>query len=304
MIAKHLHSAIKIIRGSFVRLTYNDPLRLAGATAFFTSFALPPILMIIVRTLGLFLDRRTVGRQLSGQLSMILGQDSTASILQAIRSFRALQHNYLITICLFIFLIFVATTLFNVIRNSINQIWQVRRRPRSGILAGLQSRVFSLAVILLAGILFFAMQLIDTGRHMLGSYLVNAFPETVFYLGACLSEAIVILISAVWFFVLFMLLPDARPATKIALTGAILTSILFNIGKWVLQLLLRPGQVRSFYGASGAIVLVLLFVFYSSMILYFGAAFIRTWSEFREKPLHLKAHALRYRMEEVEEEDL
>ncbi len=297
-----LHTVFTLVKATAQKLSANDPLRMAGATAFFTSFALPPIIMIIVRTLGLFIDRRIVGTQISGQLSMVLGKESTESILKTIRSFRALQHNYIITAALFLFLVFVATTLFKVITGSINQIWEIRRKKEGKVLSGLRERAFSLAIILLGGILFLSVQLIDAGRHLAGRSFMDVFPKTSFYLGGLLSELVVIGLSAVWFFMLFLLLPDARPHRKIMVTGALLTSVLFNLGKWILQFLLRPGKVNNFYGASGALVLLLLFVFYSSIILYTGATFIKVWGDHCNKPLRLKPGVQRYRLEDIGED--
>lgn len=272
---------------------------MAGATAFFTSFALPPIVMIIVRTLGLFLDKRTLGKRLLSQLSTILGSDSTEAIIKTIRSFRQLQHNFLITTCLFIFLLFVATTLFKVIKNSINQIWKIRKKQGASIIYGLKARGFSVIVILLGGVLFLGVQLIDAGMHLFARYFPEDYPTASHFVTSALSELIVLFLSAIWFYVLFTLLPDGRPHWKVAAVGAIITSMFFNAGKWILQTLLQPGNVRNFYGASGALVLVLLFVFYSAIILYFGAAFIKVWSEYRKLPIRIKPHAFRYRLEEV-----
>jgi membrane protein len=285
MLKKEIRFAWNILKAAIRHLSDHDLFRMAGATAFFTTFALPAILMIIVRTLGLFIDRRTVGRQMGKQLREILGSESMDSILQAIRSFSALQHGYLFTAGVFVFLLFVATTLFKVIRNSINEIWGVRSTPHGKLLVMLKSRIVSVAVILLGGILFLAVQFIDAGQHMFSAYLIDNLPDTTFYLGRGLKVLLAILISTAWFYVLFSFLPDGRPSRKIALSGAVITAILFSIGKWILGILLSPGNVNSFYGASGAMVLVLLFMFYSSIILYFGAALIRSASEAYGSPV-------------------
>ena len=277
----------------------NDPLRMAGATAFFTSFALPPIVMIIVRIFGIFADKKILGKQLLDQLSTILGPDSREAIVKAIHSFLGLQHNLLITTGLFLFLIFVATTLFKIIKNSINQIWKIRKKSKAGIIYSLKSRGLSIAVILLAGVLFFCIQFMDAGVNMLRSCLPASFPTVAVYTCAVLSKVIVLLFNVIWFFVLFSILPDARPHWRVAMPGAVLTTLFFNFGKWVLQYLLQPGNVRNFYGASGALVLVLLFVFYSSLILYFGAAFIKVWGEYRELPMRLKPNVTKYQLEEI-----
>ena len=299
VIRQHLSTAPRLLRKIVVELMANDPLRMAGATAFFTSFALPPIIMIIVRIFGIFVDKKVFGKQLMDQLSIILGPDSREAIVKAIHSFIGLQHNVLITCGLFLFLIFVATTLFKIIKNSINQIWKIRKKSKAGIAYGLKSRGLSIAVILLAGVLFFCIQFMDAGVNMLRGCLPSDFPTVAVYTCAVLSKVIVLAFNVIWFFVLFSILPDARPHWRVATLGAILTTLLFNFGKWVLQYLLQPGNVRNFYGASGALVLVLLFVFYSSLIVYFGAAFIKVWGEYRELPMRLKPNATKYRLEEI-----
>jgi len=148
-------------------------------------------------------------------------------------------------------------------------------------------------------VFFLGMQLVDAGQHLLGRYLMNEFPVTVVYIGSFLNEILVIALSAIWFFVLFVVLPDGKPHWKVAMAGALMTSVLFNAGKWVLQLLLKPGQVHNFYGASGALVLLLLFVFYSSIILYFGAAFIKVWGNYCNQPVRLRPHVMMYELQEV-----
>ena len=290
-----------ILKRTFVAFTANDPLRMAGATAFFTSFALPAILIIIVRTLGLFVDRKVLGQKFAAQLTQVFGAETAASISQTIRSFLALQHNLLITSALFLFLIFVATTLFKVIKGSINEIWGIRKSSESGIVEALKSRAIAVVVILCGGLLFLAAQLVDAGQHMLGHYFKDSFPQAVFYGTKALYQVIAIGVSTVWFYLLFSFLPDARPARRVAWLGALITALLFNAGKWVLGFILKPGNVSSFYGASGAIVLLLLFVFYSSIILYCGAAFIRAWSDLSERPLLLKAHAVKYDVKAMNE---
>src|SRR5688572_11933386 len=112
------------IRPAFAEFKKNDPLRMAGATAFFTTFALPPILFIIIQLFGLFMDRRSVGRALMSQLVNTLGEDGAGQVRQVLRSIRGFSDSWLVIIIGFIFLIFVATTLFTVIKNSFNQIWQ------------------------------------------------------------------------------------------------------------------------------------------------------------------------------------
>jgi membrane protein len=303
MLIRFLRSAWRIVKDALSGLGTNDPFRMAGATAFFTTFALPAILMIVVRTLGVFSDRRTVGRAIGAQLRKIFGSESMESILKTIRSFRALQYNFLLSVGIFLFLLFVATTLFKIIKNSINEIWSIRMAAHPSIGAMLRTRGVSVAVILLGGILFMSVQLVDMGRHMLSPYLMSSMKEATYYLWDVLSTVLILLVSTVWFYAVFRYLPDGRPSKKIALGGAVITAVLFNFGKLLIRLLLPPGRVNNFYGSSGALVLVLLFMFYSSLILYFGAAIIRAWSDASGRPIQPKGHAVRYRREPEPDQD-
>lgn len=299
--AELLPKVWKIFRLTLRSLAANDLFRMAGATAFFTTFALPPMVLIIARVLGLFLDRQAVGNALIGPLGGIFGPDTTASIVQTIRSFRSLQDNYLISAGIFLFLLFVATTLFKIIRDAINQLWGIRAARGRSLRAVLLSRAISLAVILAGGVLFLTVQLVDAGQQLLGRHISAGFQQASHFLGVGVNVLIVALISALWFYLLFRALPDGRPTRSIALGGAFLTGILFTAGKAVLGLLLRPVQVSNFYGVSGAFALLLLFMFYSSIFLYFGAAFIGAWSEAQGQPVAPKAHAERYRIAEDED---
>ena len=112
----HFGMAFKLFRK-------NDPLRLAGATAFFANFALPPILLILIRLFGFFVDRKALSTQIFEKLGNILDEGSTEQIRDTLRNIRGVDHNWWATIISFVFFIFVATTLFNVIKNSMEQIF-------------------------------------------------------------------------------------------------------------------------------------------------------------------------------------
>jgi len=150
------------IRPSLVLLRKNDPLRIAGATAFFTTFALPPIVFILAQLFGLIIGRRNMGQGLLEKISDTLGQEGADQVRQVLRSIRGFGDSWYVIVLGFLFLFFVATTLFNVIRNSVNQLWQIQVKERPGLLFSISSRLRSFAVILLVGILFFASLLFES----------------------------------------------------------------------------------------------------------------------------------------------
>jgi membrane protein len=290
------------LKESFREIKKHDPLRLAGATAFFTTFALPPILIILFQLFSLFIDKKVVGTEMMKIFSDTLGKASAAQIRQTTRGFGTLARNWYIATGGFIFLLFVATTLFSVIKNSLNDIWNISVKDRPGILFILKLRARSLGIILVAGLLFLAGIFMDGFEILSGNYLLKAWPTAGRFFRGALNEVVSIVIVTTWFIVLFRYLADGRPSWKIAIAGGCLTGILFSAGKALLSFVMRNSNINTVYGASGSIVLILLFVFYSSFILYYGASFIKVYSEATKKPLRVVNEAFRYQLSELSDE--
>ena len=275
---------------AFLLLKRNDPLRMAGATAFFTSFSLPFILIILIQLFGLVLDRHTLSQHLFNSLSDMLGNQGMQQIRDISRGFRRLVTNDYIAVGGFIFLLFVVTTLFKVIKDSINQLWQIK--PSDGKLSdSLWPRLRSMVLILLAGILC----LVD----LTGEGLLVVFRHSIIELGHTTASAIFsvlqqlfsFLIITGWIVGLFIYLPDGRFSFKVTLKGASLTGALFTIGKIVLGRLLIFGNIQRIYGTSGSFVILLLFVFYIALILYYGAAFTAALADYSKETVRQAAHA-------------
>lgn len=287
-----------LLRESLVELLKNDPLRMAGATAFFTTFALPPILVIIIQFLKLLLDPTEVRLQLFGSLENIIGREAVGQLVDVLRALRKLATNWYIIIGGFIFLLFVATTLFKVIKSSINQVWKIRPVHRVGFAKTMTSRLQAIAVILIAGLLFVFGLLAEGAQAFLGKYVFQLSPALSFYFRSTVSYLTSVIIVTIWFAVVFRYLPDGRPKWPVSLVGGFLTGILFAIGKIILHWMLSYSNINTVYGTSAAIVLLLLFVFYSALILYYGAAFTKCYGINTGRPIEPLHHAMHYRIME------
>lgn len=277
----------------------NDPLRLAGATAFFANFALPPILLILIRLFGFFVDRRTFATRLFERLSGILDESSIQQIRQVLRNIRGVDYNWWATGLSFMFFVFVATTLFSVIKNSMDQIWRIGINEKTGFLFKLKLRLRSMIIILLAGILFFVGLLTDSIQALIRTYMDNAAPTFGRFFLLVLNELLFIAIVTTWFAILFRFLTNGRPSWRAAWKGGILTGILFNLGKYILRIMLPLSNIGNIYGTSGSIVLIMLFVFYSSFIFYFGACFVKVLSDTGKKQIRPIKGAFLYELKEV-----
>lgn len=285
---------------SLSELLKNDPLRMAGATSFFTTFALPPILVILIQTLQFILNPRIIRLELFKNLSEIVGPEAVKQLVGVLKSIHALAQNWYITIAGFIFLLFVATTLFKIIKSSINQLWSVKAQRKKDKFKVLRTRVQSLLVILVAGILFVIGIMTEGVRTLIGNYIFQFSPMLSVYFKTFLNHLASIIIAMLWFVMVFRYLPDARPNWKIAFSGAFVTSLLFTFGKIILHWLLTYSNINTLYGTSASIVLLLLFVFYSSLILYYGAAFTKVWGAHKKQPIQPLPYAMHYRLVEAE----
>lgn len=292
-----------LLRDSLREFLKNDPLRMAGATAFFTTFALPPILVIIIQSLKYIVGPDVVRSRLFAKLTETLGHEAALQMAGVLQAFRRMAANWWITIGGFIFLLFVATTLFRVIKNSINQIWKIRPVGKTSAGKTLVSRFRAVVVILFAGVLFVIGLLAESAQVFIGKYLLQLSPLLSTYFNTVISSVMSVLITMCWFAIVFRYLPDGKPKWRIAWIGGLLTSLLFMLGKIILHVMLTYSSINNFYGASASIVLLLLFVFYSAMILYYGASFTKIWALHQEQPIRPVVGSVHYNLVEVKEEN-
>lgn len=294
----HLPVLWALLKNSFRRMQRNDPLRMAGATAFFTSFALPPILILIFQLFSIFFARRTVGRELRELMTATLGRQGAEQLRITARGLSNLAQNWYMAVIGLIFLAFVATTLFKVIRNSLNDIWNIRLK-KSEFVYDLKVRARSLIIILMAAILFLASGVIDVIKVIAGDYIAQYSVKGGRFFTSAINEIAGVLVVTIWFIVLFKYLANGRPSWRAATAGGILTGILFYLGKSALTSLIGNSNIGHVYGAGAAIVLILLFVFYSSFILYFGAGFIMEYSLLTNDPITPSPRAYIFELHKV-----
>lgn len=287
----------KVIKSAFSDFKRNDPLRLAASTAFFATFALPAILIVIIQLFGMFINRRIFGRNIMQQLSETLGPNSAMEIRNILKNIYSAGETWYITIAGFVFLLFVSTTLFIIIKNSINQLWYIKVKEHPGFNFYIKQRIRSLGVILLGGLLLVIVFILE-GIKVYFEQKFNYLPS----ISGFVNELIFLIITTIWFSIAFRFIADGRPGWRASLVGSFFTSLLFTFGKIILKYLLLNSNVGEIYGTSGAILLVMLYIFYSSFIFYFGACFIHKMSDSLHEPIVSSFKAYKYRLEEIKDD--
>lgn len=251
----------------------DDPFRLSAIVAYYAVLSLPALLVIIVNLVGSIWGIEIVQGQLTDEFSMALGKDAALSIEQIITETRNSEKNTLSTIIGIATLLFGATGVFYQLKVSLNEIWKIKPKPNAKIWKVITDRVLSFAFILVIGFLLLISFIVTAAISALNNFIREALPDVLVYAAYVLDFSLSLGIISILFALMFKYLPDAKIKWKTVWIGAILTAILFVIGKLLLGIYFGQADPGSTYGAAGTIVLVLLWVSYSSLILFFGAEF-------------------------------
>jgi membrane protein len=273
----------------------------AGALAFYTLFSLAPLLIILIAIASAVLGEEAARGEIAGQIDDLIGPQAAEAVQWAVRRSRVSEAGLLPTVLGIAALLFGSTTAFAQLQASLNQFWDVVAKPsRSSIVVFLTSRLISLGLVLLIGFLLLTSLVVSMSIAAVIQFAeewipVHAVVVTVVDMMASL------LIATVLFAMIFKILPDVRLRWRDMWQGAFVTALLFVGGQSVISLYLTRTAPASTYGAAGSLVMVLLWVYYSSLILFFGAAWTRARIRLRGDRIVPRNTAVRVRMEMLEE---
>lgn len=257
----------------------DNPWRLGAVVAYYAVLALPGLLVIIINFVGSIWGVDIVQGELIKEISQNIGPDTGEAIKDMMVQTQQEDKNLISTILGVATLIYGATGVFYQLQLSLNKIWKIPETSGTGFLKMLTDRARGFAFILALGFLMLVSFILTTAISVLNNYLHNLLPEIVIYIAYLLDFIFSVGIITVLFALIFKYLPDARIRWKTVWKGAFLTSLLFVLGKFLMGLYFGEANPGTTYGAAGTIVLILLWVSYSSMILFFGAEFTGVYAE-------------------------
>jgi membrane protein len=253
-------------------------LRLAASLAYYTALSLAPLVLLIVGVVGLVLDRQQVANQLTAQLEGLIGP-AGRELVTSILATTSPQGGTLATVIGLITLFIGATAVFGELQSTMNLIWEVQPAPTSGVWAGiwawLRSRIFSLAIVFALAFLLLV-SLVISAALAGAAALFHGAEQAV--LSRVLEIAVSLLVLAFVFALLYKYVPDAEISWQDVWSGGLITAVLFTIGKTAIGLYLGRASVGSAYGAVGSMVVLLVWVYYSALIMFFGAEFTHAWA--------------------------
>lgn len=273
-----MHKLWGIVKNASNGFIDDKLMKLSGALSFYMIFSMGPLLLIIITMSSIFFGRAAVEGKVYAQLQNFIGHD-TAIQLQSIIQHAAISGKSTIaTIIGVVFLIIGASSVFAEMQDSINMIWGLKPKPKSGWIAFLKNRLLSFSIIVSLGFLLLVSLGVSALVEAFGNHLKLIIPGMSFMLIYVINLCITIGITTFIFAVIFKILPDAEIKWRDVTVGAVATMILFLIGKFAISFYISKSNVGSTYGAAGSLIILLLWIYYSSMIVYFGAEFTKFYA--------------------------
>lgn len=280
----------KILKESSSHFIRNNPMQLAGNTSFLAIFSIAPILIIIISVFGFIVGDETIKYKLFNELDKLIGPDSSQTLEQAIENYKITQESTVGTIIGIVFFLVSATTLFSALQDSINFIWRVRVKSnlKMGVLKVLKDRVFSFGIILSMGFILLISLIFDVLITTLREIIASYFSPDFVILAKSTNMVIAIVITAGVFLLIYRFLPDVHVKWSASIYGALLTSIFITGGKFLIGLILSNSKLGTVYGSASSFIGILIWIYYTSLIFYFGVELSRQYSIFykhNNKPL-------------------
>lgn len=268
-----------LLKNTTLEFVEDNAIKLSAALAYYTIFALPPLLIIIITICGFFFGEEAVTGTLYGEINRLVGNDAALQIQNAIKNVQLSESNTFVTIFGVGMLLIGASGVFAEIQSSINFIWGLRAKPNKGLKKFIQNRMMSFSMIVSVGFLMLVSLLLNATLDILNDRLKIYFPDSTVYLFYIVNLIIVLGTITLLFAIIFRTLPDGIIKWKDAFIGASCTAILFMIGKFAIGLYLGNSTIGSVYGAAGSVIIILVWVYYSAIILYFGAEFTKVYAK-------------------------
>ena len=268
---------VNLFKSVFAGFSDDNVTKLSGSLAYSTVFSLGPLLIIIISLCSIFLGKAAVEGKIYAQLAQFIGGETATQLQQLIKN-AALNGKSKIAFAVgAIALLIGATAVFSEIQGSINIIWGIKSKPKKGWLKFLQNRFLSFSVIVSLGFLLLISLTINSVVDALNNRLQMHFQNITIVVFYVANFIITFIITSVIFAVIFKVLPDAIIKWKDIIAGAVGTALLFMLGKFVISFYITKSNVGSTYGAAGSLVILLLWVYYSSIILYLGAEITKAY---------------------------
>lgn len=277
-----------------------DSMKYSASLSYYTVFSIGPILVLIIALAGIFYGTEAIEGKVFTELNGLLGNNAAKQIQEVIQNLQLSGKSNAALVISLVTLIIGATTVFGDMQNSINKIWHVLPKPKKGWLKIIQDRLLSSSLVIGLGFLLVVTLIINGLILALTQQLLRYFPDITVVFMNLINFTISCAVVFVLFAVIFRTLPDVKIQWKTVRAGALFTTVLFVLGRSLIGIYLQNSSTQDTYGAAGSFVLILLWVYYTATILYFGAIFTREYATAKGIPIEPSEFAVHVETQEIE----
>lgn len=267
-----------LLKETFRQFIADRGMKLSAALSYYTIFSLPPLLIIVIGVCGVFFGEEAVRGEIFGQINGFIGNAAALQVQETIKNVWLSNNDSFVTVVGLVILFIGASGVFSEIQDSINFIWSIDAKPKRGVVKFIKNRLMSFSMIGAAGFLLLVGLLVNSIFDLLYTRLAIRFPKDAILLFYVLNILMVFIIITLLFMLIFKTLPDGKIVLKDCFIGAAFTAVLFMGGKFAISAYLGSSAIATSYGAAGSVVLILVWVYYSAIILYFGAEFTKVYA--------------------------
>src|SRR6187431_2028903 len=297
---KKIKEAGIVIIKSFKSFVEDKIPKYSASLAYTTIFSFGPLLIVIIFLCSIFFGQEATQGKIYAQMQQFVGHDAALQLQTIIQNASLSGKGTFAAVIGIITLLLGATAVFAKIQDSINTIWGLKAKPKKGLWKIIRNRFLSFSIVVSLGFLLLVSLAISTVLEGLSDQLKTRFPDVTVVIFYILNLIISFVVITSLFAVIFKVLPDAKTKWKDILPGALMSGILFMIGKFAISFYIGKSHVGTTYGAAGSLVVLLLWVYYSSMILYLGAEFAKAWSAHKGSSIQPNDYAVSLTKIEVE----
>ncbi|WP_242926325.1 YihY/virulence factor BrkB family protein [Pontibacter vulgaris] len=289
-----------LLKETYLEFIDNNAFQKGAALAYYTIFALPPMLIIIISAAGFFFGRQAVSGEIYYQIKDMIGSEGAYQVQQMVENVNRFTNLSFATVLGVVTLFLAATGVFISLQDSLNEVWQVRPKPKYGYLKLFLDRLLSFGLILFIAVLLLLSLLSNSVLVAISAFLEARMPDWVLFILHLSDFATSFVIMAVMFACIYKFLPDAKIRWRDVWVGALVTAVLFSVAKSLIGLYLGTSNLSSIYGAAGSVVVILTWVFFTSQIIFFGAVFTFVYSRKYGFNIYPADYAVRVIKEEME----
>ena len=296
---KHVVTFFKFVKQVFVEFIEDNVLKYSASLAYYTVLSVAPLLVIVLSVSGFLFGKQAINGELYGEINKLVGSEAALQIQSSIKNIKLHNDNFFATAIGIIVLLIGATGIFGEIQDSLNRIWGLKLKVTRAWWKVLTDRLISFSLILCLGFVLIVSLVLNAVAVAISDKIISKIPGTGGIFLFAVDTGVSLIITTVLFGAIFKVLPDAKIKWRDVSIGAFITACLFLLGKYGIGFYLGRSNLGSIYGAAGSVMILMIWVYYSSAILYLGAVFTKVYSTDFGGKIYPSAFSVWIKVEEI-----